>query len=514
MKVTATIFMPTTTPQQKISQVKFFGGEEVSVKLIGDTFDASAKAAKEYAQANSQAFIDPFDNINIIAGQGTVAAEIFNEAKKSEFQVDYLFAAIGGGGLISGVSTYTKAVSPTTAVIGVEPLGAQSMRAAFNEGKPVMLESVEKFVDGAAVKQVGELTYAHTLEYVDQLLAVDEGQVCTTILELYTKQAIVVEPAGALSVSGLELMKDDIKGKNVVCIISGGNNDINRMEEIEERSLIFEGLKHYFVINFPQRPGALREFVTDILGPDDDITRFEYTKKVNRGTGPVILATAPSNEVTADQQQLQKSIEENKKLADQRKAEEKARNEGEISESTEQSNSVTEANYDLTSEEIKKAQSMEITAFGDSVILDAAAGLQEIFPKMLVDGEVGRQLYTSAPAIQQLEKDKVLKDNVLVGLGTNGSFTEAQFDEFMAAIGPERKVYWVNVRVPTRRWQNEVNTMLENMKKKYNNLVVIDWYDYSNEHEEWFYDDRVHPNVEGQDVYQCEYPDSRLIEPQ
>ena len=289
MKVPATIFMPTTTPQQKISQVKFFGGEEVSVKLIGDTFDASAKAAKDYAKTNNQAFIDPFDDINIMAGQGTVATEIFNEAKKSEFQVDYLFAAIGGGGLISGVSTYTKEVSSTTTVIGVEPLGAQSMRAAFNEGKPVMLESVEKFVDGAAVKQVGELTYNHTLEYVDELLAVDEGQVCTTILELYTKQAIVVEPAGALSVSGLELMKDDIKGKNVVCIISGGNNDINRMEEIEERSLIFEGLKHYFVINFPQRPGALREFVTDILGPDDDITRFEYTKKVNRGTGPVIL---------------------------------------------------------------------------------------------------------------------------------------------------------------------------------------------------------------------------------
>lgn len=289
MNVTATIFMPTTTPQQKISQVKFFGGEEVSVQLIGDTFDASAKAAKEYAKANNQAFIDPFDDINIMAGQGTVAAEIFKEAKRAEVQVDYLLAAVGGGGLVSGVSSYTKSVSPTTAVIGVEPLGAQSMRAAFNEGKPVMMESVEKFVDGAAVKQVGQLTYEHALEYVDELLAVDEGQVCTTILELYTKQAIVVEPAGALSVSGLELMKEEIKGKNVVCIISGGNNDINRMEEIEERSLIFEGLKHYFVVNFPQRPGALREFVTDILGPDDDITRFEYTKKVNRGTGPVIL---------------------------------------------------------------------------------------------------------------------------------------------------------------------------------------------------------------------------------
>ncbi|MGX7263240.1 threonine ammonia-lyase IlvA [Enterococcus crotali] len=295
MNVAATIFMPTTTPQQKISQVKFFGGDEVTVQLIGDTFDASAKAAKEYAKANNKAFIDPFNDLNIMAGQGTVAVEVFQEAKDSEFQVDYLLAAIGGGGLVSGVSAYTKSVSPTTAVIGVEPLGAQSMRAAFDQGKPVMLDSVEKFVDGAAVKQVGDLTYEHALEYVDQLLAVDEGQVCSTILELYTKQAIVVEPAGALSVSALELIKDDIRGKTVVCIISGGNNDINRMEEIEERSLIFEGLKHYFVINFPQRPGALREFVTDILGPDDDITRFEYTKKVNRGTGPVVLGILLKN---------------------------------------------------------------------------------------------------------------------------------------------------------------------------------------------------------------------------
>ena len=289
MKVKATIFMPTTTPQQKISQVKFFGGEQVTVQLIGDTFDASAAAAKEFAQVTNQAFIDPFDDLNIMAGQGTVAVEIAQQCNEREIQMDYLLAAIGGGGLISGVATYTKAVSPTTVLVGVEPLGAQSMRAAFDEGQPVMLATVEKFVDGAAVKRVGDLPYIHALKYVDQLIAIDEGQVCTTILELYTKQAIVVEPAGALSVSGLEQMKEEIKGKNVVCIISGGNNDINRMEEIEERSLIFEGLKHYFVINFPQRPGALREFVTDILGPDDDITRFEYTKKVNRGTGPVIL---------------------------------------------------------------------------------------------------------------------------------------------------------------------------------------------------------------------------------
>ena len=287
--VPATIFMPTTTPQQKISQVLFFGGEKVDVQLIGDTFDASALAAREYAKKNNQAFIDPFDSIDIMAGQGTVAVEIFQETNAEGVQVDYLLSAIGGGGLIGGVSTYTKTVSPTTSVIGVEPVGAQSMKAAFSNGEPTMLDNIEKFVDGAAVKKVGQLTYKQSIKYVDQLIAVDEGQVCSTILELYTKQAIVVEPAGALSVAALEQMKGQIKGKTVVCIISGGNNDINRMEEIEERSLIFEGLKHYFVINFPQRPGALREFVTNILGPNDDITRFEYTKKVNRGTGPVIL---------------------------------------------------------------------------------------------------------------------------------------------------------------------------------------------------------------------------------
>ncbi|MGC6770149.1 threonine ammonia-lyase IlvA [Enterococcus sp. LJL51] len=295
MKVSATIFMPTTTPQQKITQVQFFGGNEVTIQLVGDTFDASAAAAKAFALKNGQTFIDPFDDLDIMAGQGTVAVEIFNKAREEDIQVDYLIAAIGGGGLISGTGVYTKSVSPVTAVIGVEPKGAQSMKAAFDLGEPIELSQVEKFVDGAAVKKVGGKTYAHAVESVDELLAVDEGQVCSTILELYSKQAIVAEPAGALSVAALEQMKDTIKGKNVVCIISGGNNDINRMAEIEERSLIFEGLKHYFVINFPQRPGALREFVNDVLGPADDITRFEYTKKVNRGTGPVILGILLKN---------------------------------------------------------------------------------------------------------------------------------------------------------------------------------------------------------------------------
>lgn len=289
IKIPAVIFMPTTTPNQKISQVKFFGGDEVTIKLVGDTFDASAKAAQEYAVNNDMSFVDPFNDKHIIAGQGTLAVEMLNDAAEKDIKIDMVLAAIGGGGLISGVASYVKGVSPETEVVGVEPTGAMSMQAAFDHGGPIALDTVDKFVDGVAVKKVGSLTYLHAKKNVDRLISVPEGQVSSTILELYGKQAIVAEPAGALSVSALETLKDEIKGKTVVCVISGGNNDINRMAEIEERSLIFEGLQHYFVIHFPQRPGALREFVTDVLGENDDITRFEYTKRVNRGSGPVIL---------------------------------------------------------------------------------------------------------------------------------------------------------------------------------------------------------------------------------
>ncbi|MDT2756756.1 threonine ammonia-lyase IlvA [Enterococcus asini] len=285
----AVIFMPTTTPQQKISQVRFFGGAQVEIQLVGDTFDRSAQAAREYAKEHGMTFIDPFNDPDIIAGQGTLALEMMADAASEGYQADYVVAAIGGGGLISGVGAYVKNTSPTTKVIGVEPLGASSMQAAFDNKGPIPLTKVDKFVDGAAVEEVGSLTYEHAVAYVDELIAVDEGLVCSTILDLYSKQAIVCEPAGALSVAALDLMQETIRGKTVICIISGGNNDINRMGEIEERSLVYEGLKHYFVVNFPQRPGALKEFVSQVLGPDDDITRFEYTKKINRGTGPVVI---------------------------------------------------------------------------------------------------------------------------------------------------------------------------------------------------------------------------------
>ncbi|MDT2744340.1 threonine ammonia-lyase IlvA [Enterococcus asini] len=285
----AVIFMPTTTPQQKIAQVRFFGGNKVDIQLVGDTFDRSAQAAKEYAHKQQMTFIDPFNDAQIIAGQGTLALEMMADAAAEGYQADYVLAAIGGGGLISGVGAYVKNTSPATKVIGVEPLGATSMQVAFDNQGPKALAKVDKFVDGAAVEEVGALTYEHAAAYVDELVAVDEGLVCSTILDLYSRQAIVCEPAGALSVAALDLLQEEIRGKTVICVISGGNNDINRMGEIEERSLVYEGLKHYFVVNFPQRPGALKEFVSEVLGTDDDITRFEYTKKINRGTGPVVI---------------------------------------------------------------------------------------------------------------------------------------------------------------------------------------------------------------------------------
>ena len=289
MKIPATIFMPVTTPQQKIGQVQFFGGSFVNIQLVGDTFDASAQAAQDFTKAEGMTFIDPFDDDNVQAGQGTVAYEIYEQAQEEGVSFDQIFVPVGGGGLISGVSAYIKDVSPEIEVIGVEASGARSMRAAFDKGYPVKLENIDKFADGIAVQKVGQRTYEVARKYVDKLIGVDEGLISETLIDMYSKQGIIAEPAGAASIAALEVMKDDIKGKTVVCIISGGNNDINRMQEMEERALIYDGVKHYFVVNFPQRPGALREFVNDILGPKDDITRFEYINRANKGKGPVLI---------------------------------------------------------------------------------------------------------------------------------------------------------------------------------------------------------------------------------
>ncbi|MGQ7462779.1 threonine ammonia-lyase IlvA [Streptococcus suis] len=295
MQIPATIFMPITTPQQKIGQVKFFGGDFVDIRLVGDTFDESAQAAQEYTRETGKTFIDPFDDANVQAGQGTVAYEILEEAVEQTISFDQILVPVGGGGLVAGVSAYLKENAPEIKIIGVEANGARSMKAAFDKGRPVKLASIDKFADGIAVQKVGTSTYEVARKHVDKLIGVDEGWISGTILDLYSKLGIVAEPAGAATVAALEVIKDKIQGQTICCIISGGNNDINRMPEMEERALIYEGIKHYFVVNFPQRPGALREFVNDILGPNDDITRFEYIKRANKGTGPVLIGIALGN---------------------------------------------------------------------------------------------------------------------------------------------------------------------------------------------------------------------------
>jgi threonine dehydratase len=285
MGIKGTIFMPTTTPNQKVKQVKMFGKEMVEVQLVGDTFDDAFAASLKFCEEQNATFVHPFDDLKVMEGQGTVGLEIFKDA---DFKIDYLLLAIGGGGLVSGVSTVFKQLSPQTKIIGVEPLGAPAMKTSLDKGELVTLDEVDKFVDGAAVKRVGDLTFEICRENLDDVLLVPEGKVCSTILQLYNEEAIVAEPAGALTIAALDLLKDKIKGKNVVCLVSGGNNDITRTEEIKERSLLYEGLKHYFIIRFPQRAGALREFL-NVLGPEDDITHFEYVKKTYREQGPALV---------------------------------------------------------------------------------------------------------------------------------------------------------------------------------------------------------------------------------
>jgi threonine dehydratase len=281
----ATIYMPSITPKQKINQVKMFGGDNIEIVLIGDTFDECQQHALQFAGDNGRVFIPPFDHPRIIEGQGTVAKEILDEVSG----IDYLFVPIGGGGLCAGVSTYFRTYSPQTKIIGVEPAGAPSMKEAIKAGKPVRLEKIQRFVDGAAVQKVGDLTFSIAKDSLSDMLLVPEGKVSSTILQLYNEDAIVAEPAGALSIAALEQYNGKLKGKKVVCILSGGNNDIDRMQEIKERSLLYEGLKHYFIVRFAQRPGALKEFVNEILGPNDDIVRFEFIQKHNKETGPALI---------------------------------------------------------------------------------------------------------------------------------------------------------------------------------------------------------------------------------
>jgi threonine dehydratase len=285
MGIKGVIFMPEITPKQKVKQTEMFGNGHVEIVLVGDTFDDCLVEALTYTQANQMTFIPPFDNYSIIEGQGTVGVEILQDLPGTEIVI----MPIGGGGLAAGAGSYLKQEDPNVLLIGVEPEGAPSMLKAFEHGGPVSLPNINRFVDGAAVKTVGKLTYKLCRDVLDDMLTVPEGKVCTTILKLYNEDAIVVEPAGALSVAVLDSCKDKIKGKKVVCVVSGGNNDIERMQEIKEKSLLYEGLKHYFIVKFPQRPGALKLFVNNVLGPGDDITRFEFIKKTSKENGPALV---------------------------------------------------------------------------------------------------------------------------------------------------------------------------------------------------------------------------------
>ncbi|MBO8479401.1 MAG: threonine ammonia-lyase [Bacteroidetes bacterium] len=286
LNIMGSIYMPTTTPKQKIEQVRMFGKGNIDIVLTGDTFDAANAAAIEYANKSGKTFIPPFDHKKIIEGQGTIGLEIFHQMQEP---LDYIFIPIGGGGLASGVGSFIRQVWPETKIIGVEPAGAASMKAAIEKGEIVDLPTIDKFVDGAAVKKAGEYTFRICRKILDDIVAVPEGAVCTSIIDMYNKSAIVVEPAGALSVAALRFYADKIKGKKVGCIVSGSNNDITRTEEIREKSMLYEGLKHYFIVTFPQRSGAILSFIRDVIGPTDDLVHIQYIKKTNKEEGPALI---------------------------------------------------------------------------------------------------------------------------------------------------------------------------------------------------------------------------------
>lgn len=286
LKIRGRVYMPATVSQQKIAQVKMFGEGFVETILTGDTYDACQKVALETAKKEGQTFIHAFDDVQVIEGQATIALEIIAQHTEG---FDYIFVPVGGGGLVSGILTVFKALSPKTKIIGVEPEGAQSMKLALELNKRIPLKEMDRFVDGAAVRQVGALPFEICKEFLDDLVHVPEGKICQAILDLYNKEGIVAEPAGALAIAALDLVEYDLKNKNIGVLLCGGNNDILRMPEIKERALVYANLKHYFIIDFPQRAGALKQFVNEVLGPDDDITHFEFSKKSSKSVAPAVV---------------------------------------------------------------------------------------------------------------------------------------------------------------------------------------------------------------------------------
>jgi threonine dehydratase len=286
LKIKGVIFMPTVTPNQKIEKVKHFGGKWTEIKLIGDTFDEAVDASREYRDTHNIAYIHPFDDDETIAGQGTIGKEIYEQL---DGMIDIVISPVGGGGIASGIASYLKQKSPNIKIYGAEAEGAASMAKSLKENKIVALGTFDTFVDGAAVNTVGKLTFEICKKYLEKVVIAPVGRICKTMIDLYQSEGIIAEPAGALSIAALSSLRDEIKGKTVVCVLSGGNNDFMRYPEILEKSLVYQGLKHYFLIEFAQKPGQLRKFLDDALGPTDDIVRFEYMKKTNKERGAALV---------------------------------------------------------------------------------------------------------------------------------------------------------------------------------------------------------------------------------
>ncbi|MBV7296199.1 threonine ammonia-lyase IlvA [Corynebacterium sp. TAE3-ERU12] len=284
------IYVPNQTPKQKRDRIAYHGRDAIEIIVVGNSFDEASAAARADAAETGATIVEPFDSFNTIAGQGTVAAEIVAQLSMQGLTPDRLCVPVGGGGLLSGVTSYLADMSPHTKICGIEPAGAPCLTAALEAGEPITLDEVDPFVDGAAVKRVGTLPYETAVNNSERLdiSTVPEGAVCVAQLDLYQNEGIIAEPAGAVSVAALDDL-DLQPGEVVVCIITGGNNDVLRYAEIMERSLVYRGLKHYFLVNFPQKPGQLRTFLSDVLGPDDDIALFEYLKRNNRETGAALV---------------------------------------------------------------------------------------------------------------------------------------------------------------------------------------------------------------------------------
>lgn len=279
------VYVPGTTPRQKRQRILALGGRWVSLVVHGDTYDAAARAAIDYAAATGATLVPAFDAEATIVGQATLAQEVYDQIGSVP---DTVVVPVGGGGLLAGVGTWFAEASPVTRLVGVEPAGAPSMAAALEAGHPVELGQMDTFVDGAAVQRVGDVTFAMVRDCGAEMVSVPEGLICTEMLDLYQVDGVIAEPAGALATAALSGLVDVKPGSTVVCLLTGGNNDVSRYAEVIERSLLHQGLKHYFLVEFPQEPGALRRFLDDVLGPDDDIVLFEYVKRDNRETGAAL----------------------------------------------------------------------------------------------------------------------------------------------------------------------------------------------------------------------------------